>query len=193
VGLCSVQAAIDAEEVLQFDKHYYTGMLKRYELDRDHIQEVLSIKGKGERGFIETVQFCCAVNVLANDFWYMEYYKKYMYLLTKVEEDVNMTKEDISRNSEFLHDTLISTLAEQEASLLNDLECLCLNTKFGLINYDVVYNLIVQLFEFIIQKYYIELMESTLTQKEAGYEVFSNIIDVYNELMVIKTERLRNI
>jgi len=32
-----------------------------------------------------------------------------------------------------------------------------------------------------------------LTQKEKGYEVFSHIIDVCNQLMTVKKERLSNI
>jgi hypothetical protein len=193
VGLGYVQAYINEQEALKFDKNYYISVLKQHNLSRDKVQALLSTEGKLEHGFIETVEFLCTINVLTNDFWYTDYYENYEILRTKMQAKEIISDAHQTESIQRLNSLFIATLSVKEASLLNDLECLCLNTKFSLIKYDVIYNLIIQLFEYIVRQYYIELMESILIAREERYDVFSNITDVYNELITIKIERLNNV
>jgi len=206
VGLSDLQACINNQEVLKFDKGSYKELLTLNGCDRGQVQDLVSPSGKVENGFIDTVDFCCLIHAFTSEFWYKQHYTDYLsvceamstelndYLKSSATDEEKQKKEaQVNEHLALIDKLLVRSLTVKETDLLNDLECLCLNTKFGLINYDVVYNLIIQLFQSIVKDYYIELMESILQEEEEGYEVFSNIIDVYNELMFIKSDRLKNI
>jgi|GEM_PF-3781134 len=118
-------------------------------------------------------------------------------VISKISESISEFESNVNENDKkigsALDDILIQNIETIEANLLNEMECLCMNASFGLIEYEQIYHLVVAPFESFVKMMYIDIIESVLRGKKENYNYYTNLITVYGKLMDIKKNHMNSI
>lgn len=121
---------------------------------------------------------------------------------SKVSEEKEILDLSNENHADKLKDILIEkeckkycyTLKINEQNVYNDLECVALNSQFGLIDYTKITDLLYAPFNAFIQACYIRLMAAIITEYDTDHTIiFSNIEKLYKGIMNTREDKIEKI
>ena len=95
-------------------------------------------------------------------------------------------KKDILEQIEIRDRLFVTAIKQCEEDVYNDLECVALNTQFGVLDYNKLTPLIYAPLDYFVTSCYLRLMNSVAKADEDGNALFSNIRDLYKRIVEIK-------